>query len=893
MKPTLEEQISKGQTFLASGDMASAIVELKNAVRLEPNSASARYLLGKAYFENRNYESSEKELRRALELGSSPSETLPLISASLIRTASFNAILKLDFEDIDLSNENLITLYFYQIQSFAALGKYSMASRLLAEVEDLESDSPYKSLALAYEKIFDSEFQEALDFIRPLREQLQSNEDYLRMELRLLLGLNKLKEAKGTFNELLVIRPEDYQTKFSYLSVLMDSQDYTKAEPLVLEMMNIYENNPLLHQMFGVISVGKSDFENALPNLEFAIKFGLDTDMTRLMAGYSAYRLENFETTSEHLELIQSELYSGHPALRILADSFLRLGQVEKAANTLKKIDDSRSGDHALLIRISELLLRTGDKKSASEFVARSETLASSDSELLQTGIMELSLSEMTGLSKLEQVASQVPASIKLNNALGATYIESGNLDKALSLAKRWEATAPNSPHPHILAMRAHLVRGDVAAAKQDMKKANQLAASSLEVLVASAQLELYQGNGEAAKKTLEKLTELYPDSALPYQLWFKTENKVEKQRIIVEKIQNQLEVAPSTSLRITAAEMLHSLKEYERALSILGEITPDLGISKSFWQIKGSALVKTGNLSLALEHYTLWVNMMPFNTDGMLGHLLVKNEMDEFEDGLSLASEYTKRSSDERLILMKAHLHSALRQTEQAANELSKLSGKNVQSQFEMAVRARVNRQKGIETIDPARAEEVYQETKSTTNLLRLVSAYEKQGRNNASIALIKAHVEERPKDILAKSLLAERLAISVPKGAQKLYEEILTKDANNFHALNNLALLYLNSGKVSEARILAEKAIESKPNSPDALDTLAQTYMSQKNYVKAVQLYRSINTNLVVSDGINFNFAKALALAGERAKATQLLETHQWKDDNLQEKLRALIAS
>ncbi len=64
-----EQHLARANQFIASEEYKSAVIELKNALQQDNQSAEARYLLGKVYLESGDVLSAEKELQRALDLG--------------------------------------------------------------------------------------------------------------------------------------------------------------------------------------------------------------------------------------------------------------------------------------------------------------------------------------------------------------------------------------------------------------------------------------------------------------------------------------------------------------------------------------------------------------------------------------------------------------------------------------------------------------------------------------------------------------------------------------------------------------------------------------------------------------------------------------------------------
>src|SRR5215471_15079418 len=91
-----EAQVASARQYLANGDRPAAIVQLRSALQTNPDLAAARYLLGKALFDNEDYAGAQKELRRAKALGYSPDEVIPLLAESMLRQGDFKR-LTLDF----------------------------------------------------------------------------------------------------------------------------------------------------------------------------------------------------------------------------------------------------------------------------------------------------------------------------------------------------------------------------------------------------------------------------------------------------------------------------------------------------------------------------------------------------------------------------------------------------------------------------------------------------------------------------------------------------------------------------------------------------------------------------------------------------------------------------
>ena len=65
---------------MSQGNYTEAVIQFKNAVRLEPEHGEARFLLGQTYLKLKKLDVAEKEFERALELNYSKTQIIPLLS---------------------------------------------------------------------------------------------------------------------------------------------------------------------------------------------------------------------------------------------------------------------------------------------------------------------------------------------------------------------------------------------------------------------------------------------------------------------------------------------------------------------------------------------------------------------------------------------------------------------------------------------------------------------------------------------------------------------------------------------------------------------------------------------------------------------------------------------
>ena len=198
-KQSSDEYIQEAKQYLAENDPAAAIVALKNAVKAEPKSAQARFELGQLYLAQKQYESAEKELNRALDYGFDASQVLPLLTQAYQNTGAYLAISKIEHEHGGLTAVEKAEIGYFKVVSLVRLNKIDEAHLLIKDLSSIDTKSVYKGLTAAYALLLDKNNEKALEALLELREYSPQNPELLKLLAQLRLSLGQPKEAIDIF----------------------------------------------------------------------------------------------------------------------------------------------------------------------------------------------------------------------------------------------------------------------------------------------------------------------------------------------------------------------------------------------------------------------------------------------------------------------------------------------------------------------------------------------------------------------------------------------------------------------------------------------------------------------------------------------------------------------
>jgi putative PEP-CTERM system TPR-repeat lipoprotein len=879
-KQTSDEYIKEAQQYVAENNPAAAIVALKNAVQVEPKSAQARFELGQLYIQQKQFESAEKEFNRALEYGFEASKVLPLLTQAYQRTGAYSAISKIEHQESGLTSVERAEIGYFKVVSLARLNKLDDARILIEELSEIETSSVFKGLTAVYALVLDQEYENAASVVSELREQAPQNAEILKLLAQLKLSLGAPDEAAEIFKDYVKFYPEDKQTTFVLAKLLVDIGDLAAADPYLDELLLLNDQNPLLNQLKAATYAQKGDYANALKRAEVAITANNEDPSIRLIAGYSAYQLQDYPSANRHLTYIAALLPDNHPGLRLLAASQLQLGLTSEVGDVLDRLDTLSDADAPLFSKASYELLRDGFEKEAKILIEKSTNISRTAEDLTRLGLLQLSLNNLDGIVNLEEAVSKSPELVSAQTTLAKAYIVTKQYDKALELANNWKNSSPIDVKPYLLAGDVYTRQQKFSEAKVELEKALDLDKTSPTPKLALVNLALAQKDMQQAKRLLEQLLISFPNNVSALATNYLVSKQSNKSPSGIEKIQSAFNREPTniaTRLLLARVQVVES--NYEKAIELLTEIKDQKNLPKAYWKTLGQSFIKTNQLRPATAHYDAWLENDPNDKDAIIGKLLLLDNQNKFEEGAKLTQGYLDNRDDVQMQLLNTHFF-IMQGDYSAAQKAYDLLPDNV---LELPMtkgflaRLQLNNKQPELAIENALI--AYNATPNIKNLTLLLFTYETLQQPNKNMELLKQHIEKQPTDLAAKMLLAERQIGSDVDSAMATYEEALKQNPKNYIASNNLAYLYLQKGDIKKAKGFGEKAVELEPSNPAALDTLAQIYVADKNYKEALKLYDRAITDDMQNEEIYLNYVEVLLLADDKFLAKRKLGQREMK--------------
>jgi len=869
-KESPEVLIQAAELHLAEHDYRTAQIELRNAIRLAPDSGAGHRLLGIALLGGGDPVAAEGVLRKALTLAQRPDDVLPSLALSLVRqgepdrlTAEFGAR-KLQDPVADASFQTSLG------QAWLMHGDVKRAGdAFAAALADVPGHPPARlgqARIAAQGGNIDSASKIADEVLAADPRLLEGH----TFKAQLLLAQGRRMEAIAPLEQAVAIDANDVPARVALVSLRIDEREYDKSQSLLDAAQPPFAGDPRLAYLRGLLALRKGDLQKARDEASAILRQAPDHVGTLVLAGEIELRSNNLNPAEAHLQKALYVNSAAAPARRLLAVTYLRQGRPVKALDVLQPLlQQSDPKDAQLLLLAGEAYLASGDAARASEFFEGSKAGTGSEAAArlrlgqiaMSRGDFDRSVGELQAASAIDTEHQQADL------LLFALHMRRHEPKRALSAADAFRKKQPGNPLGPVLAGTAHLAGKDLASARQDFDAALKIQPGYFgamrgladvdeaeghpgeamrryqeqfaktpddeQLLVASAELQERMGHAAEAGATLRRAITANPKSVAPY----------------VALVQSHLRRHEPKLAIAVAEEAVAANPAQPRLVELLGN-TQDVAGSgdggvNAFQELAG---LEPQSLAPQTRLAAIQAKRRDFNGAARTLRQAQRTAPDNERIARDLVAVYLAAAKfDDALALAKTL------QERKARSALGHILEGEVQAA----------RQKWPE------AERAYRvalegEPQSSAIAIGLGRVLSVSGRKSESAAFLKSWISRNPADVPMRMYIADAaLGAKDYKAAALQYEAALGQAPDNVPALNNLAWT-LGELKDPRALAFAERAVALAPDSPIVLDTLGMLHLEQGDPKKAIEALARVRELAPDRKDLRLHYAMGLLRAG-----------------------------
>jgi putative PEP-CTERM system TPR-repeat lipoprotein len=870
--------IAKAESSILEKQNSAAIISLKNALKIDGKNAHARFLLGRLYLSDGDAENAVKELERANKLKYDIDKVLPLLARAYILTESDEDVLALEIHEKSLSKPN--TQYFaYKTLASLRAGNNELAQVTVDEALSLFGSDGYSLLASAYLDFSKQKAESASSLVKRILTATPNNADALMLQGQIATVENNYALAVDSFKQYQAMQPNSGKVQFFIADSLIKNGQYDEAEAIADVILARIPTQPFLQYIKAMARFESKDYKTANSLANQSLSSGFNSFSLKLVAGASAFYLQNYEQSHTHLKDLISYLPAEHPAKRMLALSQLQLGLIDDISETLNGYDSKNKENAQFLSTLSYGLLEVGAFEKAKEmanYASSSEDMTAE--EVARAGILKLMMNDPSGIEKLELALQQNPELISAELALAFASIKSGNLSRATKIADKWLELYPDKAGGHNLQATILFKNNQYEEGKSALEKSLQLEPNNVYALIEIVKLAAYQKDTVQAKLLAEQALKAHPSNIEVLRLYF----EFHKNEAGVEVITKAQKSNPdNVKYGILLAEALMQLEQFRQASTILDGYKLSGRTPKRYWQLVLMANAKQPDAKDVYSILDKWFKNNPYHIEPaflLANYWTNKKSPDR---ALSILDKTSKKHPNNLMInLVKMQVLLDSGRIADARELFKSLDKFEVNDDLKAGIEGRIFLLERNFIGAIPKLQQQYKASPTSNNATILAFALAGNNQKEQAIELLeqfsdKENIENKINPRVSLSLANMYLAEHQDKAIIE-YERLIKVTPNNIVALNNLSWLYMEEEKYPQALKHSKQAYALNSTIPNVVDTYAQVLLKLDKKPEALEKAKEAYELSKGKDiDIGLNFVEALLANKNKEEARSILNT------------------
>ncbi|OWY29804.1 XrtA/PEP-CTERM system TPR-repeat protein PrsT [Herbaspirillum robiniae] len=866
--------LSEAKQYQQKGDNAAAEIQLKNALQKDPDNAEARLMLGKIYLDSGNALSADKELRRALGLGTKPELVLPSLARALLIEGQFDKLLE-ETRSLPLQGD----IAALRGNAYLGLGKSADAKNAFNAALQSDPKLPLALIGMARSALLDKDLDSANRYTEDAIAKNPGNTEVLMFKANLLRGQGKLDEAVATLNQVLALKPELVEARLGRADIEIRQRKFDVARDDIQAAQKAAPKNLLPTYMMAVLEFTQGKNADALTDVQKVLAAAPDYMPGVLLAGAIQYALGSMPQADLHLLKYLEKNPDDQYARKLLASVQLKNGQKSKAMGTLSPALQANQQDPEMLALAGEISMENKDFGKASEYYEKASVLAPQSARYhMGLGLSNLGRGQSTtAVSQFETAASLDTKSPQAGILLIMTHMRLKEFDKALAAAEALEKEQPNNPLVQNLKGGLYMNKNDPARARASFEKANALDPAYFAAVANLAQMDIKENKPEAARKRFEAILakdkKNIPAMSALAAMADRDKHPQEATQWLERAVnENPDSILANTQLISRYLQIGEKQKALTKARNLQSVNPTDAGALEILAQAQFANDDKQG----ALSSYQRLVVLVPDSAPAQLrlaSLYMATNNLNAAADAARKALELQPDFADAEVF--RATLYTQSGDNQKALTVARQMQKQPSQALIGYELEGNIQAFQKQPDLAAKAFEKAYEGDRQNVRLLmKLHGSLMLSGKNREAEALAAQWFKAHPNDVALHLYLGESyLAQKQNKAAIEHYQQALRQQPNNAGALNNLAWAYQQEHD-PRALETAEKAYAAAGDSAPVIDTLGWMLVEKGNVERGLPLLQKAVAAAPEALDIHYHLVLALLQSGDKARARSELE-------------------
>ncbi len=873
------ELVTSARTLLDKQDTKGAIIQLKNALLKNPQSAEARLLLGRALLKSGDAAAALVELRKAQELQAADDDVIPDMAQAMLMVGE-EAQLITQYADLELKGNvpraelrtALATAYAVQNDP----GKARRSAELALQAQPGHAPA---LIVLSRLHALDNDLDGALALLDQVLTADPANEraGVLKGDM-LLQGKRDIDGAVATYRQVLTTHPNAVAARTAVTNILLLQQKQPEAKAEFELLKKASPNHPETLHLEAQFAFADKDYKRTREITDQVLKSFPNNVRVLELAGAAEFRMRNY-LPAEALLAKALKLAPQQGLTRLLlAQTYLRTGEPAKTLDVLKPVLETGKADGTTLSLAGEAYLQLGDARRSEEAFALALKAAPQDNRVrTSAALAQIARGNAGGaIDELEAVAAG-DSGPRADLALVSARLRQNDLAGALKAIDGLEKKLPDQALPLQLRGRVLTLKNDLPGAIKSFEAAIAKEPAYFPPVASLAALDLAAKRPEDARARFNAYMQAQPKSWQARLAMAELDARTGAPAATVTASLREAVKINTSEVRphIVLVNHLIGTGDGKAALLAAQDAAAALPNSYEVMDAQGRAELAAGDNQRAVSTFKKLAGLQPRNAAHELrlaDAYVATKDLEAAGNALRRAAQLQPDNVNvqralARLAMMDKRPADALKIARELQQRYPKDAlGHNIEAEVEAS----------RQNWDAAQAayRSSLQRAKSADTTAKLHTVLLAGGKAADADRLAADWLKANPKDAAFNYYLGD-LALAQDKldVAEARYRAVLDVQPENALAMNNVAWLLAKQGKPG-AVAMAEKANVLLPNRAPIVDTLASALEAENQLPKAIEAQKRAVALEPKDPGMSLRLAKLYIKAGDKTLARNELD-------------------
>lgn len=877
-RETPSSYIASARHHLAKKEYSAGIIELKNALKTEPNNAEARYLLAASLLDTGQAVDAATEARKALDLKYPPDQALPVLARALLAQNEFKRLIAETSAGQVGAAKSRAEIATLRAQAFIALddipaARSALDAALAADANFAPAKMTRVRLALA-----NGNAEEALALLGEILSAQPGNEEALVLKSQIQTALGRTAEGIATLRQAAAAAPDKPFVRWALVLSLSSAGKLDEAAQELAVAKKLAPNDPRTWYSEALVAYAQGNLKAASELVERAKQAAPDYLPALYLSGLVDLRLDKFASAEASLRSVVAKAPNDVAVRRALATLYVRRGRTVQALETMEPALRVAPNDPASLRVVGEIHFAANNPAKAADYFARANKIDSTNLPG-QVRLAQVNLSagdSAQAVRDLERLAAGEETSSEADLALISAHLNAREYAKALAAAERFEKKQPTNAAAQNVKGVVYLAMRDNARARASFEKALTLNPEFAAAAFNLARLDTLEKNYEGARGRYQAIVAKDPQNEAALlalaELLAITKAPPEQVRAAIERA---VAANPASAQSRLALIAFHVGRKDWAAAVVAGQAAevavPD---SAAVLEALGVAQFASGEQNQAIATLKRAVQLRPENAPTILVLADLQSRMKDWDGAIqSMRSVVDLQPEAPQLWIAAAAVYEEAGRLPAGMDEARRLQKQYPARATGFGLEGELDaRQKKWPDAVAAYRTALARQPEATV-AIRLLALLQLAGKGDEVQAVAQRWILDHPRDVPVRAFLAE---LAMSRGDYKLAAQQLRNalefDPENIVVVNNLGWVL---GEMGDPKALeyAEKAYALAPNLAGVNDTYGWLLVQKGETARGIELLRRANELAPNDAAKRLRLARALVKAGDKDGAKKEL--------------------